>query len=59
MDLRDLRAGRPPLGKTAYRVRVRNFLKTKKAQDVAKAKFNNFKKVCCEVVKKGGTASRS
>ena len=41
------------------RVRVRNFLKTKKAQDVAKAKFNNFKKVCCEVVKKGGAASRS
>ena len=31
-----------------------------KAQEVAKAKFNAFKKVCCEVKdKSGGAASRS
>ena len=34
-------------------------LKSKKAQEVAKAKFNAFKKVCCEVQKKRGAASRS
>ena len=34
-------------------------LKSQKAQDVAKAKFDAFKKVCCEVQKKRGAASRS
>ncbi len=34
-------------------------MKSEKAQDVAKAKFNAFQKVCCEVKKKGGAASRS
>lgn len=59
LDLRDLRAKRRALGKTAYRVRIRNVLKSQKAQEVAKAKFNAFKKVCCEVQKKRGAASRS
>jgi len=58
-DLSDLRAGRPALGKTAYRVRVRSMLKSQKAQNVAKAKFNAFKKVCQEVKRKRGAASRS
>ena len=58
-DLNDLRAGRPVLGKTAYRVRVRNVLKSQKAQNVAKAKFNALKRVCQEVKKKHGAASRS
>ena len=40
-------------------MRIRNVLKSKKAQEVAKAKFNAFKKVCCEVQKKRGAASRS
>ena len=35
-DLQDLRAGRPALGKTAYKIRVKNLLRTKKAQKVAK-----------------------
>ena len=58
-DLKDLREGRSPLGKTAYRVRVKAMLKTHKAQEVANAKFNAFKKVCREVKGKGGAASRS
>ena len=58
-DLHDLRLGRRPLGKTAYKARVKALLRTKKAQDVAKAKFNRFKKVCQEVVEKKGAASRS
>ena len=58
-DLNDLRAGRLALGKTAYRARVRNVLKSQKAQDVAKAKFNAFKNVCKEVKQKRGAASRS
>ena len=58
-DLQDLRAGRPPLGKMAYKVRLTRFLKTRRAQDVAKAKFNAFKKVCREVKNKRGAASRS
>lgn len=58
-DLEDLNRGRQPLGKTAYRTRVRNFLRSRKAQDVAKAKFKAFKKVCQEVKDKRGAASRS
>lgn len=58
-DLEDLRQGRPPLGKTAYKMRVKAVLKSKKAQDVAKAKFRAFKKVCCEVQRKKGAAARS
>ena len=57
-DLEDLKQGRAALGKTACKIRVKKFLKSKKAQDVAKAKFNAFKKVCQEVVRKKGAASR-
>ena len=38
--------------------RVKQVLSTAKAQNVAKAKFRNFKKVCKEVVKKKGAMSR-
>jgi len=58
-DFKDLRDGRPALGKTAYKVRVAKFLKSQRAQDVAKAKFTAFKKVCREVKNNGGAASRS
>ena len=50
---------RPPLGKTAYKQRVRSVLRSKKAQSVAKAKFRNFKKVCQTVWRKKGAASGS
>ena len=39
--------------------RVKAVLRTKKAQNVAKAKFLALKKVCREVCKKKGAASRS
>ena len=42
----------------AYKARVKAVLKTQKAQDVAKAKFKVFKKVCREVDRKRGAASR-
>ena len=58
-DLEDLRKGRPALGKFAYKARVRAFLKTKKAQTVAKAKWRFMKKVCKEIIKKKGAASSS
>ena len=57
-DLEDLRKKRAALGKLAWKKRLRNVLKTKKAQDVAKAKWSSFKKVCQEVKKKKGAASR-
>ena len=52
IELEALRKGKPALGKTAYMKRVKSVLRSKKAQEVAKAKFNALKKVCCEVVKK-------
>ena len=54
-----LRQKRSPLGKTAYRARVKNVLKSQKAQTVAKNKFNAFKKTCADVVAKRGAASNS
>lgn len=57
-DLEDLRMNRPPLGKTAYRQRVRSVLRSRKAQKVAAAKFSGFKGVCKEVWLKHGAASR-
>ena len=57
-DLEDLRLKKPGLDKAQYKRRVKEVLRTVKAQEVAKAKFHNFKKVCQEVVKKKGAASR-
>ena len=50
--------GRPVVGKTASRIRVKAILRSRKAQNVAKAKFNRLKKVCQEVFRKKGAASR-
>ena len=57
-DFKDLKAGRPVPGKTAYRQRVRNILRSAKAQTHAAACARGFRKVCAEVVKKHGAASR-
>ena len=57
-DLEDLRLKKPGLTKTQYRNRIKEILRTVKAQNVAKAKFQNYKKVCKEVVNKKGAASR-
>ena len=59
MDLADLREGRPALGKTAYKARLKAVLRSQKAQDVAKAKFYALKKVYKEVYLKKGAAARS
>ena len=56
-DLEDLRNKRPALGKTAWMCRLKRLLKTQKAQNVAKKKFQNFKKVCKVVYKKNGAHS--
>ena len=57
-DLEDLRLKKPPLDKSQYKQRVKDVLRTVKAQNVAKAKFRNLKTVCQEVVKKKGAMSR-
>ena len=55
MDLADALKGRPVLGKTAYRERVRRVLKSQKAQAVAKNQANTLRKVCKAVLlQKGG-----
>ena len=58
-DLEDLEAGRPPLGPTAYRQRLRAVCKSKKAQRVAKACALGLRRVCQELVSKGTGAATS
>ena len=58
VDLEDLRLKKPPLNKSQYMLRVRAVLRTVRAQNAAKAKFRNFKKVCREVISKNGAMSR-
>ena len=57
-DLQDWNAKRPPLGRTAYRARLRAFLRSEKTQGVAGRIAAGLLKVCKEVVKKKGAASR-
>ena len=57
-DLEDLRLKKPALNKVQYKQRVKEVLRTAKAQKVARAKFRNLKKVCQEVVNKKGAMSR-
>ena len=58
-DLDDLKNKRPRLGKMAYKARVRAVAKSAKAQQVASNCYMGLRKVCREVVKKKGAASRS
>jgi hypothetical protein len=58
LDLMDAVKKRPTLGKMAYRVRVRRVLQSAAAQRVAKNCALGLRKVCQEVVKRGGRASR-
>ena len=58
-DLQDLYAGRPPLGPTAYRLRLRAVCKSKKAQQVARACALGLRRVCQELVSKGTGAATS
>ena len=57
MDLDDLRKKRRPLGKTARAARVKQVLKTRKAQTVAKNVAGRFRKACKQVVDRGGAAA--
>ena len=58
LDLKDALAKRRPLSKAAYRRRVRAVCRSPKAKAAAAAYANGLYKVCQEVVKKKGAASR-
>ena len=58
VTLEDLRLKRAPLNKAEYKQRVKQVLRTAKAQNVAKARFSNSKKVCQEIVRKKGAMSK-
>ena len=56
-DREDLRKRRPPIGKVAFRARIRAILASKTAQDVAARIAGGFRKTCRDVVaRKGGMA---
>ena len=57
-DLEDLKQGRPTLGKTAFKARVRAICASAKAKRVACACVNNLHKVCKEVLRLKGAATR-
>ena len=58
-DLDDSRKNRPHLRKSAHRARVEAFLKTERAQKVARSMWKKMKPVCKEVLKKKGGRARS
>ena len=58
LDLKDAVECRPVLGKTAYKARVRNVCKSKKAQQVAAAQASIMKRVCKAVIANKGAATR-
>ena len=58
-DLESLRCGRKAMGKTAYKIGVKNFFKTKKAQTAAKRMWASMKRVLKEVIRKKGAMARS
>ena len=55
----DLRARRKVLGKTAYTLRVKKLLRSARAQQVASNVALGFKRVCKQVVKNKGAASKA
>ena len=57
MDLADLRKKGLPLGKTAYITRVKNVIKTQKAQAVAKSFAIRFRSTCKQVIARRGAAA--
>ena len=58
LDCEDLRKKRPPIGKTAFKARVRGILASKQAQTVAGRIATGFRKTCKEVVAKKEGMSR-
>ena len=57
MDLADAVAGRPVLGKSAYKARVRSVCRSKKAQSVAANQAKLMKRVCRRIISKKGAGS--
>ena len=57
MDLKDLQAKRPPVGKFQLKARVRSILSTQQTKQVAKNLMRGLKKTCKLVLKKKGAAS--
>ena len=58
LDLKDVVAKRPVLGKMAYKGRVRSVCSSQQAQRVAKACARGLRRVCQEVVRNKGAATR-
>ena len=58
MDLADLKAKRRPVQKTALKARVARVVRSERAKAVAKQCVLGLRKVCQEVHKKRGAASR-
>jgi hypothetical protein len=58
-DLEDLKKGRPALGKSGTKARVKQLLKTKRANQVAPNIFLSLKTNCRAVVENKGAAIRS
>lgn len=58
-DFADLRARRKVLGKTAYTLRVKKLLRSARSQQVASNVALGFKRVCKQVVKNKGAASKA
>ena len=57
-DLADAVAGRPALGKPAWRARVKRVIQSRRAQAVASNCAKSMRKVCREVVKQKGAATK-
>jgi len=57
MELKDFLAEKPVLTKAQYKVRIRNLVKTKKAQTVAASCAGGLRKVCQIVIRKKCAAS--
>ena len=58
MDLADAVAKKPVLGKTAYMMRIRSVVKSKRFQVMAANVARGLRKTCREVVRKRGAAAR-
>ena len=59
LDLKDLTAGRPVLGRTAYKRRIKNVCQSQAAQRVASNLAVGLRGVCREVLRKKGAATRT
>ena len=58
VDLTDLKTKRRPIQRTALKARVRRLVATKEAKNVARNLVIGLRKVCAEVKRKKGAATR-